>query len=239
MRKALSTLIASLLLGPLLYAQSGVFASFKSGSPSTGTSIGMKFGPLAALGGLDILTISASFDEESTAYERDWQTDRLYKYREYSESFEGSAQLIMPHIGARLYLKNLPSSLYLLAEAQMTIPSIKGKSKGERTYYSPDGSISDFDGWEEELSKEDQERINDVLDFVSVALGFGAEYHFSDHFSIGGEYGMRIFTTSFKDEGEDEDSYDGTVDWREEWVTEAEVGLGTTYTSFTLNYYFK
>lgn len=93
-----------LLSSTCLFAQGGLFTSFKLGVPFSSTSIGLRIGSLAAYGGVGIIRVSADFDDESTSYEKDWETGYLYKYRERTESLEGSAQLLMPHIGARLNL---------------------------------------------------------------------------------------------------------------------------------------
>ncbi len=240
MRRVSIILSAGLLLsGPFLYAQDGLFASFRLGAPFSGTSVGLRLGPLAAYGGLDIITFSASFDDESTTYEKDWNTGNLYKYRDRTESLDGSARLIMPQVGARLHLAGQTVNLYLHGNAQLTIPSVEGHGSYKSIRYNPDGSIAYTDEDDYELTDEDKERIHDVLDFISVSVGFGAEHYFSNHFSIGGEFGLRLFLISFENEGEEEDVYNGSVDWRRQWKTVAETSLGTTYTQFTLNYYFE
>lgn len=227
-----------LLSSTCLFAQGGLFTSFKLGIPFSSTSIGLQIGSLAVYGGVGIIRISADYDYESTSYEAEWDSGYLYKYRERTENLKGSAQLIMPHIGVRLNMGGEAVKLYLNGNIQITIPSVEGRSEYRSVYYNPDGTIWDIDEDEYELSEEDQEKVQDVLDFVSVSLGFGTEYYFSNGFSIGGEFGLRLFRTSFEFEEVDEDIYEGTVDWREEWKATAEASLGTTYTQFTLNYYF-
>lgn len=71
-----------------------------------------------------------------------------------------------------------------------------------------------------------------------LTFGFGLEYPFNDHFTIGGEFGLRIFGNSVTDKDADSDEYNGQLQWKEDWNDELTATLGITYTAFSLNYYF-
>ncbi len=237
-------LFASLLVGfpDLSYAQNGLFFSFKSGFPLSGTVVGIKLGPLAPFGGLDIARISGSFEEKNTYWRADGEyVDGRYKYGDLyvdltSEStFDGSALLIVPHAGARFYL----SQFYLLGDVLIVLPSVDGRDRGTRIYYNSAGNVVNRDEWDDKLQKEDKKRINDALDFVMLTAGFGAEYAFSARFSVGGEYGLRLILNNIDDSGEDTSRTDDGQAYRKEaWEDKIAMSLGITYTAFTLNFYF-
>ncbi len=96
----------------------------------------------------------------------------------------------------------------------LCIPSVDGRSEGKETEYNPDGSIDWIDEWDNKLTKDDKKMIKDALDFVGLKAGFGAEYFFNEHVSIGGEFGLRLLFYKYQDEGTDEDIYDGGVGYR-------------------------
>lgn len=242
--KTNAKLLGIIVLIPLaLSAQNGLFISFKSGTPISGSMVGLKLGPLAPFGGLDIVRLSGKFEDELTTWDAEYlgwnyQTDQpeygpLYMDYERSSTFEGSALLLMPHAGARFYL----NKFYVMGDLMLVLPSVKGKSKGERIYYDSDGLPYDIDRWDDELEDEDREDIHDALNFMVLSAGIGAEYAFSEHFSVGGEYGLRLAMNSIDSGGKDMDE-DDPVSWKEEWANKVSMALGVTYTCFTVNFYW-
>lgn len=234
-------LFASLLgvFPNLTYAQNGLFFSFKSGFPLSGTVVGLKLGPLAPFGGLDIARVNGSFEEKFTSWRLDseWVGDHyeygdLYMDYTRESTFDGSLLLIVPHAGARFYL----SKFYLIGDMMIVLPLVEGRDKGTRIYYDSDGNIDDFDEWDDNLEKE---LINDALDFVVLTAGIGVEFPFSSLFSIGGEYGFRMIMNTIEDSGEEisEDEI-GQIRWKDEWEDKISMSLGVTYTAFTMNFYF-
>jgi len=212
---------------------SGLFFSFASGSPLYSTKIGLRMGPLAPYGAFDIINLSFSVDDESTSYVTD-QYNYRYKDYEYEDHIEASGTLIIPRAGAKLFLGQFPLNLYATGDVFYILPSVKMESKGKDVEYNPDGSIYYYDEWEYSLETDEEEMIEDAIDFMGITAGIGVEYAFNSHFSVGGEYGFRMIFDTFTDEGTDEDYYD----YSDEWKLEVKSTLGITYTSFTLNYYF-
>jgi hypothetical protein len=103
-----------------------------------------------------------------------------------------SASLLIPHLGAKLYLKDYREAKtvapYILGDIFFSLPSV-----------SADNASSD----EEEFAE-------DMLGFWGVGLGFGAEYFFSKNFSVGGEYGIRFLNNGVEERKErHEDPYWG------------------------------
>lgn len=120
---------------------------------------------------------------------------------------EGGASMMMPHGGIKLYLK--PRT------AGMTSP-----------YFLVDvfKAFTSVDLGDDEESTEDAEEFaQDLLSPFGLNLAFGAEYHFSDHFSLGGEYGFRYLMSKAE---------------MDEADLEVSASLGMTYAAITANFAF-
>jgi|GEM_PF-3534971 len=242
MRKLIfSVLFLSICLPPALSAKSGITASFHSGSLMNGTSFGIKLGPFNPYAGFDIIRISAEYDQEQTYWDTDWDYNYytgeyvmsdLYKEYEYNATMSGSATLIIPQVGCKFYLGNF----YIIGGALVSLPTVSGRTKGERTYWNSDGTMEEYNKWNEKLSKKEKESYKDALDFFGVNLGIGAEYFISPKVSIGGEFGVRLLNNQMTDEDTDSDESDGSVYWKEKWQEKISTTLGVTYTSFSLNF---
>jgi hypothetical protein len=87
----------------------------------------------------------------------------------------------------------------------------------------------DLGGGDSEL----EDSIGELLSFYGLSLAFGAEYFFSDFFSIGGEYGLRYMKTS-SDLEVDLDILDEPV----ELDSELEVSYRASYAVASLNFHF-
>lgn len=243
-------LILLVIIIPLFCnAKSGLWFSFKTGYPLAGSSVGLKLGPLAPYGGIDIFHFGFNLQSDYTSWDsgwfyndntHQWELSELYKDHERESSLEGSATLFAPHAGARFYLKQNPLKLYLKADLMLLLPSIDGINKGERTWYNPDGTIDYHERWSDKISKADRKNIQDALDFIIFTPGVGVEYPFSEHFALGGEFGMRLIFNSaeYADDDEYYDEYDDLVYWKEKWSATIATTIGITYTAITLNYIF-
>jgi hypothetical protein len=229
--RILFVVLILIVLSVILYAESGITASFKTGFPLTGTSFGLKLGPLNPYGGVDIARIYGKYESSYTSWKSNYYDGLLYKNYERSSTFEGSAMLFIPHAGLKFYLWKA----YLVGEMAICLPSISGTDKGERINYDSNGNIYDIEKWDDKLSKDDKKMLKDALDFIGMKFGFGAEYFFNDHVSIGGEFGLRIILNNFTNEGKYEvcNEY---YDYREKWSKDLSAMLGVTYTSFSLNF---
>lgn len=239
MRKILSmTILALVCLFPIMsFAQNGFTASFKSGFPLSGTEFGLKLGPFHPYGGLDIIRVSGTFSDSYT----DWdKVDEGYRKDYYSTSeFDGAATLFVPNVGLKFYLTQKSIKSYVNGGILMVIPSVSGKTSYEWKSYNSDGEVISEDSGSEKLTDEEKDNIKDVLDMFGLKAGFGLEYAFSENFSIGGEYGLRVFSNSITTsetypDPEDQEDYS----WKEEWEEEVKTSLGITYTSFSMNFYF-
>ena len=78
-------------------------------------------------------------------------------------------------------------------------------------------------------SSSDSTYVKDIVSNIklwSFQLAVGSEYFFSDNFSIGGEFGVRMLTAGYNKDIETGVNLDVSA------------GLSSTYTTLTLNYYF-
>ncbi|MFZ5433997.1 MAG: hypothetical protein ACOZB3_09520 [Calditrichota bacterium] len=90
-----------------------------------------------------------------------------------TETGDAAGSVIIPHLGAKYYVK----------------PS--WRSQHVAPYFTGDWFFSiaavDIDAYE----SEEEEMVKQLLEFWGLGIGFGAEYYFSEHFCVGGEYGLR------------------------------------------------
>jgi len=232
LKKLLTTVLILSFFVTLSWGKSGLTASFKTGFPLSGSSFGLKLGPLNPYCGFDIARISGNYEYNSTNWSQAWFTEELFLESDYHSSIEGSALLLIPHLGLKMNLWKA----FILGEAMLCLPSIDGKSKGKDIQYLSDGTVEYIDEWDEKLSKDDKKMIKDALDFIGLKLGFGAEYFLNEHVSIGGEFGIRLLLNSFDQKDTSEDVDNGIVYYREKWSEKLSASLGVTYTSFSLNF---
>lgn len=120
---------------------------------------------------------------------------------------EVSASMLMPHGGVKLYLKPRTAgttSPYFLADLFKAFTSIDP------------GEVDDAT---EDLIAS----VEEMLSPFGLNLGFGAEYHFSDRFSVGGEYGLRYLMSSTE---------------FDEIDMKVSTNIGMTYAAITANFVF-
>ncbi|MBL7192146.1 hypothetical protein ISS30_10675 [bacterium] len=234
----------------------GVFAqanfTARPGALINSADFGVKMGAVNPYIGIDIAWVTVSFNESY---------DYNFIYPSYSgaafqtiskETYEmnGNAILFVPHAGLKIYFndefitgKTIP---YLRGGFFMSIPSVSvdWKETDENWYYE-NGVLVDYDPWEDsgELEDEELELVEDILSFWGLEIGFGAEYFFSDNFSLGGEFGMRMLFNDVKASGDDEWSsgQQGSSYYEhqtEAWEDEVSATFKLTYAVLTLNYHF-
>jgi hypothetical protein len=221
---------------------SGFVFGVKPGNTINSAYFGYKFGNIVPMVGADILWLSASgtyTDENVDRYYDDyddvWREHRSVE----SVSIDGEAFLVMPHLGGKLYFGSKDVKPYLYANFFFSIPSVKAEaeSKDESWYYY-DGELIDYYVEDaESLSKEYKDLIEDVLGFWGITLGGGAEYFFGEHFSVGGEYGIRIIANSIDQSSTTDEDY-GTESYTEQVDTEVSASVKVSYAIVTLNYHF-
>jgi len=119
-----------------------------------------------------------------------------------------------------------------------------------KSYFLFEISKPFISGTYEVNGKEDKDVQNalDGLSFFGFKGGYGAEYFFSKNFSLGGEFGLRMFLLNDTYTKENK-VYDyvynpntGEYEWlhigTEKNKTEVDLNISLTYALMTLNYYF-
>jgi len=170
--KLVLAVIAIALLVPAL-ASAMVF-SVSPGQLLQGGQLGMSYGKFQPYIGLDIMGASGKVkisDTESDAY----------------EELSAGATLYIPNIGARYYFASKELKPYVYMGFLKSIATVSAKVKTET-------DESDFEG-------DAKDQLTSLLGFWGVNAGFGAEYPFSEHFSIGSEYGFRYLRTHAEGDG--------------------------------------
>jgi hypothetical protein len=126
------------------------------------------------------------------------------------EDVDISASIYVPHVGARFYF-GPPRA------AGNVVPYIEGSLMFSF-------ATADLGG-----ADELEDLVKDALGFWGVGVLFGAEYFFTDRFSVAGEYGLHYLKDSIDATGDDPDA-----------ILEADVDAGfkTSYTGVALNFHF-
>lgn len=223
--------------------ESGFVFGIKPGSTINSAYFGYKIGNIVPMVGADLLWLSASatYTDESVNRYYDDYAEVWSEYRSVdTDDINGRAILLMPHFGGKIYLGGNDVKPYLYANFFFSIPSVKAEASTKREwrlYY--DGELVDQggDSESEALSKEYEDLIKDILGFWGVTLGGGAEYFLSKHFSVGGEYGLRILVNSVNQSTKDS-SGSPTDRYTDEVNTEVSASVKVSYAAVTLNYRF-
>jgi hypothetical protein len=133
------------------------------------------------------------------------------QFKDNNNDDDYNMNIIMPYVGCKYYLsENTPLRGYL--SGTILKPIFTGSSKNN--------------GQENENFKD---QVNSLSSWYFEG-GFGSEYYFGEHFSISGEFGLRIATLK---SDYDRTDYNGN----NENVLD-KVGLGMTYATIGFNFIF-
>jgi hypothetical protein len=224
------------------YGQGGFVFGIKPGNTINSASFGIKMGNLVPTIGADLIWITASgtYTDENYSSYYGWSGD-YYEYRSIDEDdVSGSAFLLIPSIGMKMYMGDKSVRPYLLGNIFFSLPFVSAESESRyESWEYINGELEwhyiDID--DDDLDKEDEELIEDALGFWGVTLGGGAEYFFSEHFSVGGEYGLRLVFGGVEASDEDRSSY-GDEEYVDAFSTEVSASVRVTYAVISLNYHF-
>ena len=185
--------------------------SVKAGPDLQSAQFSLGSGALQPFAGIDYLSVSMSFDMPALDLgeigEGLGQADM---------EMDIGASMFIPYIGAKFFLSTTREAKpYVFGSFFKSFPSVKFEVGGE-----------------DALGEEGEDFIKDLLGFWGLKFGFGAEYAVSDHFSIGGEYGIKMHfygaELSIEDAGELAD----------EIQTEVSASMKKSYVAIVLNFYF-
>ena len=137
----------------------------------------------------------------------------------FSRTEETSTNIYMPHGGIKVFFRPRGAGQvtpYGLVDVFKSFASV---------------DMQDNAAWIDQAALDAQEELTkEFLSAFGFNLAFGAEYYFSDSFSMGGEYGLRYVMS--KGEAEYTDAFDDT------WKQEVSTNLGLTYAAICLNFLF-
>ncbi|NQT25726.1 outer membrane beta-barrel protein [candidate division KSB1 bacterium] len=227
-RKSIYIIILILCL-PLITNAEGTYFSVKINPNIQQARIGMNMGNIHPFVGLDYLSVGAKVNIETTIE---------YGYYPYytvdiEAEVEAKASLIMPTIGLKYYLSQATVKPYLVGSYIKSFPSI-----------DLDATL---DGDTESLIGDDEKDfIKELMSFWGFNIGFGTEWAINEHFSLGGEYGIRFIFISGEYEGEGMGLLGslggllggGMIDLGDELKTEVTGNLRSSHAAVVLNFYF-
>ncbi|MFZ1945937.1 MAG: hypothetical protein WAW06_00125 [bacterium] len=127
-----------------------------------------------------------------------------------ADDLDISASLFVPHVGARMYFGGARA-------AGNVVPYIEGSLMYSFAMVNLGEGASEL-----------EDIVEDALGFWGIGVLFGAEYFFSDRFSVAGEYGLHYLKDTIDLGGEIEEMAD----------SEVKAGLKTTYTGVALSFHF-
>ncbi len=172
------------------FAQSKFAFGVKPGMTMQTSYFGFTAGKFLPYASMDLLWITANYTEtnQENNYSESYGNSSSSTYWE-ERTTKGKALLFIPHFGSKFYVYGSRSSeglrSYLNGDFYFSLSSVSGKEEvnWRNTY---DGS-SESGHSSQKLDKKTKDLVEDILSFWGFNLGFGAEYMFSEHFSIGGE----------------------------------------------------
>ena len=240
-----SLLILVLILVPAIsYGSSFVF-EIKPGYGIQSSNFGIEKGRVTPFIGLDIMAIGAEGNYVDSDYSEYYDpmggTTTTYE-TEQTIDVSGSATLFIPHFGLKYHFADPDADLrpYLIGGLFKSIAMVDVEGS-ETTRYYQNGHLTRDDDSGVELEDKEKDALKDLLGVWGFNLGFGASYPFSERFSIGGEYGFRLFFAStsyeYEDAGEDHNS-NGAPDWRQDFESELSASLKLSYVAVVMCFKF-
>lgn len=210
------TVIITLLL--VTYSGYSQFTfSVSPGIQMNNASFGIKKNKFKPNIGLQILTGSTSLTESGQRF--DYNVGDIVNYE---DKYKYSGVAIMPVIGLQYYIKE---SEKLKAYAAINFTKVFVSAKVEDST-NPNANTE----------------LKDIIKKINILggqLGFGTEYFFDQYFSVGGEFGIRLFYINYIEEHE-HSIYNPNTNETIESKTKYkyDFSLNPTYAKISFNYYF-
>ncbi|MCX6121709.1 MAG: hypothetical protein NTX44_08830 [Ignavibacteriales bacterium] len=225
---SIALIFASIVFASIAHAQ--LLFSVKPGLTGNSAQFGIKLGGLMAFGGLEYFRTATTTETSGLRYI--YQYSSTYPYTTsyqlvpYSDKYEASVNAYVPFVGAKVLLGGRESG-----KIGAYITGIIGKP------FLSGKTVSN--GIESESTK----KFFDNLSAWMFLGGFGTEYFFSENFSIGGEFGLRVFLINYNEEANEPmsvyNSQTGTYQYyNAQNKYKFDLGMGITYSTLVLNYYF-
>lgn len=246
MKRVMSlAILFGLLFLNFSYGQSGLIFGVKPGNTINTAYLGLGSGKIIPIVGADLMwiSVSAKYSDENNERYYDPYYNINYRYKTIeTDKLSASAFLVVPHFGLKMFMGTKDVKPYLFGNVFLSIPSVsaESKSKDELWEYENDQLMYHYvDSESEAMDKETEELVEDILSFWGITFGAGAEYFFSENFSIGGEFGIRLIFDKIEYGDKDSGEYGQYESYSQEWNTEVNASFRMSYAVFSLNYYFK
>lgn len=194
--------------------------SVKPGIGLNGASIGHRSGNLIPQFSLDYLSVSTDIIEKYYTY--DYGSQSIISVNSKDEM---SLSIYNLSIGAKYFLSESKKTATYLTGSIMK-PIISGEQKNNGT-----------------TNKSYSDMVNN-MSIWGLSAGFGTEYYFDEHFSIGGEFGVHLMFVSYDETSTDNIyTYSSTYPYsttviQKQHDYQFNLNLGITYATMALNYYF-
>lgn len=229
MKKVIPFLLLASIVGAGV-SNAQLLFGVKPGLTGNSAQFGLKLAGLMVFGGLEYLRTSATTEESGMRlqyyYNNTPPYNSYYRLEPYKDNHETSLNVYAPFVGAKILLGGRESG-----KTGAYVTALIGK---------PIISGSSIDNGKE---SESTQKMFDNLSTWMFQAGFGAEYFFSEEFSIGGEFGLRAFLVNYTEEDDEMTPvYDYQTGTTQYYKTSSkynlDLGLGITYSTIVLNYYF-
>lgn len=215
MIKMKSKIILALALLASINGISQFTFSVSPGLSMNRASFGFKMNRIVPFAGLQYMNTSADYKLDHKVFDYTFNT-----IVEHNHHDEYKLNLIMPNIGIKYFIKEVGD-----LKAHLTLNVMKPIVTGK---VINDGDVD--------------EDYSDYVKAISLWGGefsFGAEYFFDEHFSIGGEFGLRYMRARFKQE-EDVDIFNPITGLTESSTQtyDMKLNMSPTFSKISLNFYF-
>lgn len=212
------SLIAILLFSNQSFSQFNFSVSL--GFKLNSATFGYKIGNITPYASLQIMNGSSTFTESGKKY--DYDENQIVSYE---DNLKLNGNIFLPTIGLK-YSFLTKDNLDAYGTVNLVKPIFSAKIE------------TDDDEFNQEFEDEYDE-LKKAIKLWGAEFAFGAEYHFDEHFSISGEFGLRHYKLKYNrteereiwnpDTGQ-EQSVDITTDFK--------ASINPTFSKISLNFYF-
>ena len=240
MKRFIIIAILVFVLPQISASQTSLVFGVKPGLNLNSAYIGINQGNFTPYLGVDMLWLSASGSYETTSED---YFDSYHTFEVNTTNYDGNAFLIVPHLGAKLFLGSKLAKPYIFGDVFLALPSVKVTADGvmEKWEYRNLDLIRHTTENTTPYTGDIKQTVKEILSFWGFSFGGGAEYFFSPNFSIGGEYGVRVIfdKAKYSERNADYPDYSYPSDkFKNQWQTDVSASLKVSYAAVSVNFYF-
>lgn len=222
-----------------LQAQTKIAFGVKPGLKMNSAWIGIQQEKVLPYIGVDFLWLSADGTYEKT--EENYESLETYQREQISINYSGKGLLVIPHVGFKYFFSKKVLKPYFFTGLFFGLPMVELQADGTQKNwrYENNQLVESSTKNAVRSMAEIEKSVQEALGFWGISFGGGAEYYFSENFSVGGEYGFRlVFDSATHDYQSDNIDPDLLTGYRKHWQIEAAGSLKLSYAVVTANFYF-